>query len=157
MREQDRVMPKIAITLDVNAPVDTVYAVARRVEDFPTFMEDLQSLTVLERSDDGNRTVTEWVGIVREFRMTIRWVQEDVWDPARYRDDFRLIKGDLDSMVGYWQFIPTENGTRFECVLDYEYNVPLIGPMIKALIKKKMTENLEAQMRAIKQRAEAAA
>jgi hypothetical protein len=32
--------------------------------------------------------------------------------------------------------------------------VPLIGPMIKALIKKKMTANLDAQMRAIKARAE---
>lgn len=147
-------MPRIEIHLDVSAPAKKVYEVARRVEDFPTFMEDLQSLTVLERSEDGNRTVTEWVGVVREFRMTVKWIQEDVWDPERLRDDFRLIKGDLDRMEGYWQFSDTPEGSRFESVLEYEYNVPLIGPMIKALIKKKMTENLEAQMKAIARRAE---
>lgn len=149
-------MPRIELSLDVNAPVRVVYDIARRVEEFPEFMEDLQSLTVLERSEDGNRTVTEWVGIVREFRMTVRWVQEDVWDPEMFRDDFRMLRGDLDSMSGYWQFTETPSGCRFDSVLEYEYNVPLIGPMIKALIKKKLTENLEAQMRAIKDRAEAA-
>lgn len=147
-------MPRIELTVDVNAPVQKVYEVARDVEAFPDFMEDLQSLTVLERSDDGNRTVTEWVGVIREFKMTVRWTQEDRWDPANHRDDFNLIKGDMDSMTGYWQFHPNNGSTRFECVVEYEYNVPLIGPMIKQLIRKKMEANLRAQMEAIKARAE---
>ncbi len=147
-------MPRIEINLNINAPARVVYDVARRVEDFPDFMEDLQSLTVLERSDDGNRTVTEWVGLIREFKMTVRWTQEDLWDPVRLRDDFRLLKGDLTSMEGSWQFGETDSGAFFGSIVDYEYEVPLIGPMIKALIKKKMTANLEAQMTAIKLRAE---
>jgi uncharacterized membrane protein len=147
-------MPRIELDLDVAAPAQTVYEVARRVEDFPTFMEDLQSLTVLDRSADGNTTTTEWVGIIREFKMTIRWTQEDVWNPDARRDDFRMLKGDMDSMSGSWEFSDAPGGSRFRSVLDYEYNVPLIGPMIKALIKKKMTANLDAQMRAIKARAE---
>jgi ribosome-associated toxin RatA of RatAB toxin-antitoxin module len=149
-------MPRIELSLAVDAPAQAVYEVARKVEDFPSFMEDLQALTVLERSDDGNRTITEWTGLIREFKMTIKWVQEDRWDPARRRDDFRLIKGDLDSMSGWWEFSDADGGCRFDSVLDYEYNVPLVGPMIKALIKKKMTSNLDAQMRAIKARAEEA-
>lgn len=148
-------MPVIEQSLLVRAPVERVYAVARDVERFPEFMEDLKSLTVLERSDDGNRTVTEWVGAIREFKMTIRWTQEDVWDPATRRDDFRMLTGDMDSMSGFWRFAERDGGTLFESVVNYEYNVPLIGPMIKALIKKKMTANLDAQMRAIGARAEA--
>ncbi|HSV73978.1 MAG TPA: DUF2505 family protein [Chthonomonadales bacterium] len=148
-------MPVIEQSLLVRAPVERVYAVARDVERFPEFMEDLKSLTVLERSDDGNRTVTEWVGAIREFKMTIRWTQEDVWDPATRRDDFRMLTGDMDSMSGFWRFAQRDGGTLFESVVNYEYNVPLIGPMIKALIKKKMTANLDAQMRAIGARAEA--
>jgi ribosome-associated toxin RatA of RatAB toxin-antitoxin module len=150
-------MPRIELSLPVRAPVDVVYAVARDVEAFPEFMEDLQSLSVLERSPDGNRTVTEWVGLVREFKMTIRWTQEDVWDPQAHRDDFRMLKGDMDRLAGWWQFTPEGDDTRFESVVDYEYNVPLIGPMIKALIRKKMQANLEAQMRAIRERAQAQA
>lgn len=147
-------MPTIELNLAVAAPAQTVYEVARKVEDFPAFMEDVQSLTVLERSPDGNLTITEWVGLIREFKMTIKWTQEDIWNPQRRRDDFRLLKGDMDSMSGWWEFSEGEDGSQFCSVLDYEYNVPLIGPMIKALIKKKMTANLDAQMRAIKARAE---
>jgi len=150
-------MPRIEQSLTINAPIETVYATARNVEDFPNFMADLKSLTVLERSEDGNRTTTEWVGLIREFKMTLKWTQEDVWDSERYRDEFTQIKGDMDSMSGYWQFTSeSPNITRFDSVLDYEYNVPLIGAMVKTLIKKKITENLQATMEAIKRRAEEA-
>jgi ribosome-associated toxin RatA of RatAB toxin-antitoxin module len=150
-------MPVIEQRLLVRAPVERVYAVARDVERFPEFMDDLKSLTVLERSEDGNRTVTEWVGVIREFKMTIRWTQEDIWNPQLHRDDFRMLSGDMDSMSGHWLFTADDGGTLFESVVNYEYNVPLIGPMIKALIKKKMTANLDAQMRAIGARAESGA
>lgn len=149
-------MPRIEKAILVRAPVAKVYAIARDVESFPEFMEDLQSLTVLERSQEGNRTVTEWVGLIREFKMTVRWTQEDVWDADRHRDDFRMLKGDLDSMSGWWRFAAEDGATRFESVLDYEFNVPLVGPMIQALIRKKMDANLEAQMQAIRRKAEEA-
>ncbi len=148
-------MPRIEQSVVVDAPVEKVYAVARDVEAFPDFMDDLQSLSILETSSDGDRTITEWVGLIREFKMTVKWSQEDLWDPNAHRDDFKMIKGDMDSMSGYWQFTGVDGRTRFDSVVDYEYNVPLIGPMIKALIKKKMEANLDAQMKAIKEKAEA--
>src|SRR5437764_505274 len=110
-------MPRIEQSVLIHAPVETVYSVARDVESFPEFMADLQSLTMLERSDDGNRTVTAWVGLVREFKMTVKWTQEDVWNPATTRDEFRMLKGDMDSMSGYWQFSPAPEGTRFDSVV----------------------------------------
>ena len=148
-------MPRIEQTLQINAPLARVYAIAKNVEAFPDFMEDLKSLTVRERSDDGTRTVTEWVGLIREFKMTVKWTQEDKWNDAATRDDFVMLKGDMDSMAGYWQFTGDGEATRFESLLDYEYDVPLIGPMVKSLIKKKLTDNLQATMDAIKKQSEA--
>lgn len=149
-------MPRIEQSVTVDAPIEKVYRIAKQVEQFPDFMEDLQSLTLLERSESGDRTVTEWVGLIREFKMTVKWVQEDRWDDARYRDEFHFLRGDMDSMDGWWQFTPLDDRTtRFDSLVDYEYNVPLIGPMVKALIKKKMTANLQATMDAIKSRSEA--
>lgn len=148
-------MPKIEQSIVVDAPIDHVYQIARDVETFPQFMQDLRSLTLLERSPDGQRTVTEWVGLIREFKMTIKWTQEDQWDEAAHRDVFKMLSGDMDSMSGVWQF--TAEGaqqTRFDSTLEYEYNVALIGPMVKNLIKKKMTDNLQATLNAIKQKAE---
>jgi ribosome-associated toxin RatA of RatAB toxin-antitoxin module len=148
-------MPTIEQSVVIQAPVERVYEIARNVEAFPQFMADLKSLQVLERSEDGNRTVTEWVGLIREFKMTIKWTQKDQWDSTEYRDDFEMLSGDMDSMSGFWQFTPEADGTtRFDSKVEYEYNVPLIGAMVKNLIKKKMTENLQATMDAIKQRAE---
>ena len=150
-------MPRIEQTIEIAAPIAKVYAVARNVEAFPQFMDDLKSLTVLERSEDNARTVTEWVGLIREFKMTVKWTQEDLWRDVDYRDDFKMLHGDMDRMEGYWQFsAPSETVTRFESVLDYEYDVPLIGPMVKSLIKKKLTDNLQATMDAIKKQSEAA-
>jgi ribosome-associated toxin RatA of RatAB toxin-antitoxin module len=148
-------MPRIEQSVMIDAPVERVYQIARDVEAFPQFMADLQSLTVLERSPDGSRTVTEWVGLISAFKMKVRWTQEDVWDDQAHRDTFRMLKGDMDRMEGYWQFTPQGDGrTRFDSVVDYEYNVPLIGQQIQNLVKKLMTENLQATLNAIKERAE---
>ena len=148
-------MPRIEQSVTINAPIAHVYRIAKQVERFPDFMADLQSLTVLERSADGLRTTTDWVGLIREFRMTVKWVQEDVWDDTAFRDDFTMLRGDMDRMAGYWQFTSSNAETTiFESMVDYEYNVPLIGPMVKSLIKKKMTDNLQATMDAIKRKSE---
>src|SRR2546429_455128 len=63
------IMPRIEQSVVIAAPIAHVYRVARDVEAFPHFMEDLQSLTVKERDPDGLRTITEWVGLIREFKM----------------------------------------------------------------------------------------
>ncbi|HLV80556.1 MAG TPA: SRPBCC family protein [Chthonomonadaceae bacterium] len=148
-------MPRIEQSVQIEAPIEHVYRIARDVEAFPQFMPDLQSLTVQERSPDGARTVTAWAGLIREFNMTVKWTQEDLWNDAAHRDDFRLLQGDMDRMEGSWQFTSEgPNRTRFDSVVDYDYNVPLIGPMVKNLIKKKMTDNLQATMEAIKRRSE---
>jgi coenzyme Q-binding protein COQ10 len=148
-------VPKIEQSVIIDAPIEHVYQIARDVETFPQFMQDLRSLTLVERSLDGSRTVTEWVGLIREFKMTIKWTQEDQWDEATHRDVFTMLSGDMDSMSGVWQFT-TEGAaqTRFDSTVEYEYNVALIGPMVKNLIKKKMTDNLEATLKAIKQKSE---
>ena len=150
-------MPKIEQSVTINAPIDQVYRIAKKVEDFPQFMADLQSLNVLERSNDGLTTTTEWVGLIREFRMSVKWVQQDRWDDSAHRDDFVMLRGDMDRMEGYWKFSsPEAESTQFDSMVDYEYNVPLIGPMVKSLIKKKMTDNLQATMDAIKRKSEGA-
>jgi len=149
-------MPRIEQSIVIDAPVERVYAIARDVEKFPTYMEDLESLTVLERRDDGNRTITEWVGLVRQFKMKLKWTQEDLWDPATHRDDFKALKGDVDEMSGYWQFTDQNGQTRFDSLVDYEINIPLVGALVKQIIRKLMEQNLDAQMRAIKVESEKA-
>lgn len=147
-------MPRIESAVTVNAPLERVWDVARNVEAFPQFMPDLKSLTVIERSSDGLRTVTEWVGIVKEFKMTVKWTEEDIWDRGAHTCAFRMLKGDLSRYDGVWTFQERDGGVRFESTINWEYDVPLIGPLIKNLIASKMKENAENVIQAIKERSE---
>lgn len=147
-------MPVIEKSIWISAPLERVYALAREVERFPEVMADLESVNVLERSEDGSRTVTEWTGIVREFGMKVKWTEEDLWDDASHTCRFRLVKGDLQRMEGEWRFTSENEGTRFNSRLEYEYNVPLLGTMLKNLIHKKLEENVQMILEGIRSRAE---
>lgn len=147
-------MPRVQNEILIDADVGRVYQTAKDVERFPEFMPDVKSVRVLERSEDGRRTVVEWVGLIPEFKTTVKWVEEDLWDDAAHTCDFKLVRGDFKTYGGRWEFIPTPNGTRFTSVVDYEYDIPLIGPLIKGLILKKMHENVDRLQAALKERVE---
>ncbi len=147
-------MTRIEETVEIAAPLETVWAVAQDVESFPEFMPDVRSVKVLERSPDGLRTVTEWEGVIKEFKRTVRWTEEDLWDPAARTCAFRMLEGDFDSYEGVWSFEERDGVVRFQCVVDYEYDVPLIGPLIRNIVAVKMKQNAANILQAIKARAE---
>ena len=147
-------MPIVQSSIEINGPVDEVYRLAKDVESFPQFMPDLKSVRVVEASADGSRTVTEWVGIVKEFRTTIKWTEEDIWDDEVHTCVFNLVKGDYSRYSGEWRFTDLGGRTRFDSEIEVEYDVPLIGPLIKGIIAKKMKENVDNMLGAIKQRVE---
>ena len=61
-------MSKVSSTIEINGPIEEVYALAKEVETFPEFMPDVKSVKIVEKSADGSRVVSEWVGIVRNSR-----------------------------------------------------------------------------------------
>ena len=135
--------------------MDTVFNTAKNVEAFPEFMPDVKTVTILEKSSDGNIQKTEFVSIVKEFKTTIKWVEEEVWDPATRTSNFSLVKGDFKSYSGVWTFESVDGGIKFSSVIDFEYDIPLIGPMIKALVARKMQQNIDNMLSAIKVKIEA--
>lgn len=147
-------MPKVQSSIEINGPLDKVYALAKNVESFPEFMPDLKSVQILERSDDGCRTVSDWVGIVKEFKTTIKWTEEDVWDDCARTCTFTLIKGDYSKYSGLWTFTDLGDKTRFDSEIEVEYDVPLVGALIKGIIAKKMKENVDNMLLAIKNQVE---
>lgn len=147
-------MPGIHSEITVNTPVDVVYSLAKQVERFPDIMPDVESVEVLER--DGQNTITHWVGSIKQFNRTIQWTEEDEWDDETHTCKFRLKEGDFDKYEGTWKFEETPEGTRVCLDLEYEYNVPLIGAIIKALVRKLMQQNTDQMLAALKQEAERA-
>ncbi len=147
-------MPRIESTIVINGDLEKTYALAKNVEAFPEFMPDVKSVTILDRSPDGNKLITEFVGIVKEFKTTLKWVEEDQWDDEAKTCHFKLVKGDFKSYSGVWTFEPVEEGTKYTSVIDFEYDIPMIGPLLKALVARKMQQNIDGMLRAIKERVE---
>lgn len=146
-------MARVEGALLIRAPLEAVYGLAKRVEDFPRFMPDLERVTVLERRGDVP-SVTEWVGIVEGRR--IRWVEEDAWDDARHLCRFRQREGDFERYEGTWTFTPEDAGTRTTIAVDFEFGIPLIGGLLSQLLRVKMKENLEKMLAALQDQLESA-
>lgn len=148
-------MPQVESSILILAPRDAVIAVARDNESFPAFMTDVESITPREKSDDGLRVVSDWVGIVPKFGNRIRWTEEDVWDLDAGTCTFRQLAGDYDQFEGVWTFAADgDNVTRFDSVLNYRIEIPLVGALIQNIIHKTVQANLDATQRAIKERCE---
>ncbi len=146
-------MPTVETTIWIDAPVEKVYAIAKDSERYPEYMKAVESLVVTSR--EGNRVVADWVGLITQFNLKVRWTQEEIWDDSTTSSKFSQLKGDYDKMEGTWKFSEENGGTRFDQFLDYEYNVPTLGPLVKKLILHLVKSQLEAASEAIKKRAEA--
>lgn len=145
-------MPTVTTSVWIDAPLEKVYQIAKDNERFPEFMSDVKDLTIVER--DGNRVVSDWVGVVSAFNLKVRWRQEDVWDDSTHTCTFRQLSGDYDALSGTWQFRTEGTGTRFDSRLDYEYVVPGLGPLVKKVVHSLVVKNMESALNAIKKRAE---
>jgi len=148
-------MARVELETVIHAPLETVYAVARDVEAFPQFMPDVKSVRLLERSDDGSRTLTEWVAYASQLKLQVRWTEEDVWDDTARTCHFRQVKGDYDQMEGRWEFLPHPAGTLFRSTLEYELRVPLLGALVQKVIHHLVVQNLKGILEGVKTRAEA--
>jgi ribosome-associated toxin RatA of RatAB toxin-antitoxin module len=146
-------MPTVETTIWIDAPVEKVYAIAKDSERYPEYMKAVESLVVTSR--EGGRIVADWVGLITQFNLKVRWTQEEIWDDSTTSSRFSQLKGDYDKMEGTWKFSEENGGTRFDQFLDYEYNVPTLGPLVKKLILHLVKTQLEAANEAIKKRAEA--
>ncbi|MDM7461900.1 MAG: SRPBCC family protein [bacterium] len=150
-------MARVELEVIIQAPLQTVYAIARDVEAFPQFMPDVKSVRILETSDNGARTLTEWVAYASQLKLQVKWTEEDLWDDANHTCRFRQVKGDYDQMEGLWEFLPHPEGTLFRSVLDYELRVPLLGAIVQKVVHHLVTQNLKGILDGVKARAEAVA
>lgn len=146
-------MPRIEVDIFIQAPLERVYAIAKEVEAFPQFMPDI-TVRVLERSEDGNHTLTEWVGYAPQIRLKVKWTEEDLWDDATHTCRFRQLQGDYEKMEGEWRFVAENGGTRFLSVLEYELNIPLLGPLVQKVVHHQVRQSLQGILEGIKKRAE---
>lgn len=145
-------MPVVTRSIEINAPIDKVFSIAQKAEDYPSFMSSIRSVQVLE--EEGDRRTTEWIARVEELGRTIRWTEEDIWDKERRECRFRSLKGDFTKYEGLWSFKDMQGRTSVSLTIEYEMKIPLIGALLQGLIKRKVEETAEEMLESLKERCE---
>ena len=144
-------MPYVETSIEVAASAKIVYKLAKEQERFPEFMPDVESVEVIERHPD--RVITRWKSLVEEA--PIEWTEEDRFDDAALRIDYALIEGDLDTFEGSWTFVQDGTTTRVVLGVEYDFGVPTLAELIGPTLQKKVRENSEMMLAALKREAEA--
>lgn len=145
-------MPYVATSIAVDAPAELIYALAKDQERFPEFMPDVESVTVVER--EGARVLTRWKSLIEDA--PIEWLEEDRFDDTALRIEYKLLEGDLDTFEGTWTFTPDGDGTLVVLDVTYDFGVPTLAELIGPTLEKKVRENAEMMLGALKAQAEAA-
>ncbi len=145
-------MPYVETAIAIAAPARVVYELAKDQERFPQFMPDVETVVVLERHAE--YTVTRWKTLVEEA--PIEWTEEDRFDDERQRIDYKLIEGDLDKFEGAWTFEERDGMTHVVLGVDYDFGVPTLAELIGPTLQKKVQENSEMMLAALKRQAEEA-
>jgi coenzyme Q-binding protein COQ10 len=143
-------MPYVESRIVIDAPARVVYELAKDQERFPEFMPDVETVTILERRADG--AISRWKTLVEEA--PIEWTEEDRFDNEALRIEYRLLEGDLDKFEGAWTFEYRDGATHVVLGVDYDFGVPTLAELIGPTLQKKVRENSEMMLAALKRQAE---
>ena len=143
-------MPYVESEIFVNCEPSSVYELAKNMEEFPAYMNDVEEVNVLERN--GSSTITEWVSNIDGT--PIIWTEEDKFDDEKLVIDYKLIEGDLDKFEGNWQFLSEKGGCRVVLGVDYDFGMPSLTELIGPTLQTKVIENSEMMLSGLKNKLE---
>lgn len=146
-------MPYVETSIAIAAPARVVYELAKEQERFPQFMPDVETVVILERHSD--HIITRWKTLVEEA--PIEWTEEDRFNDDAMRIDYKLLEGDLDKFEGAWTFDERDGVTHVLLGVDYDFGVPTLAELIGPTLQRKVRENSEMMLAALKAEAEKSA
>jgi coenzyme Q-binding protein COQ10 len=143
-------MPYVESRIAIAASARAVYELAKDQERFPEFMPDVETVRILERHP--GRVISRWKTLVEEA--PIEWTEEDRFDDDGLRIDYALLEGDLDTFQGAWTFEERDGLTHVLLTVEYDFGVPTLAELIGPTLQKKVLENSEMMLKALKDQAE---
>jgi ribosome-associated toxin RatA of RatAB toxin-antitoxin module len=123
------------ISLDVAAPADLVFELARDVERWPRLLPHYVRVRVLARHADGSKTA-EMVARrplidVLGLGLPVVWRARTWSEPTLRRLRFRHLGGASAGMDVTWRIEPTDSGCRIS--IDHDFSRPLRLPVLGAV------------------------
>ena len=139
-------MPFVKSDILIKGDKNAIYQVIQNMEDYPRFMESLVSVTVLERGK--NYDISHWVSNVDGRKIV--WTERDDFYPEDFKITYQQTDGDLKKMEGVWELNEEAEGVRVSLTVDFEFGIPMIAGLLNPLLVRKVRENSEAMLAAVK-------
>ena len=143
-------MPYVESKINIKGQGQKIYDIIKDMAAYPSFMKDLVSVEILERGD--NYTVSHWVSNV--VGRKIVWTERDTFYPDDLKITYAQTDGDLKKMEGQWIIQPQGEECEVSLVVDFEFGIPMIAGLLNPILKKKVRENSENMLSAIKEQIE---
>mgnify|MGYP000056314849 FL=1 len=140
------IMPFVKSDILIKGDKNAIYQVIQNMEDYPRFMESLVSVTVLERGK--NYDISHWVSNVDGRKIV--WTERDDFYPEDFKITYQQTDGDLKKMEGVWELNDEAEGVRVSLTVDFEFGIPMIAGLLNPLLVRKVRENSEAMLAAVK-------
>lgn len=145
-------MPHIECSIWLKGVPTQAYIMAKDMEMYPHFMENVLEVRVLTRDPDENSTITQWVTEVEGRKM--RWTEKDLFDDRALTITYRQTAGDLKKFEGEWRFLPSGEGALVILTVDFDLGIPMLSALLNPILEKKTRENCEKMLDAIKKHVE---
>jgi uncharacterized membrane protein len=150
-------MPQVESRITINAPLQTVWELAQDIEKFPDIMPDLDAVKVLERQQltpVTTRVVSEWHGRIKQFNRRMDWTEEDIWNHETHTCSFWQLKGDFNEYCGEWKFADVNGATDIHLLVEYRFDIPLVGALMQKVVQKLMQDNANEMLHRLHEAAE---
>ena len=139
-------MPYVETSIYVDKKPDVVYSFAKDMEKFPDYMADVESVKIIEKSE--NETITEWVSNIEGT--PIVWIEKDLFNDKDNTISYKPIEGDLDKFEGTWSFKSDGSGTRVVLGVDFDFGIPHLEELIGPTLVSKVKENSDMMLSGMK-------
>ena len=117
-----------------------VYDILTDFSRYPEFSSAVQSVTVTKVDDTVSRS--EWEVAFRNG--ILKWIEEDTFDRAALRIDFRQIEGDIALFNGSWTCSETKNGASIKFVAQLDMGIPTLADALEPIAVRAVVDNTMA-------------
>ncbi|MGN2640643.1 type II toxin-antitoxin system RatA family toxin [Nocardia takedensis] len=145
-------MQQVHVTHTMTAPVEDVWTAIKDITVYPTFMKNVEDVTLLDNDDpaDTHRLSTWRVWLKGSI---LEWTEREEIDETTRTLRFEQVDGDLEVFLGHWKVDELGDGqVGVEFLVEFEIGIPLLADMLNPVAATALRDNSSTMLREIEGR-----
>lgn len=143
-------MVNIEVFTIVKSTRQVVYALLKDLHKFPSFMQNVSSVDVVEMNNEG--MTTSWK--IKIDGADIFWTEKDVFDDKNLCLRFKMLEGDYNDYEGEWRLEQAPSGTKIVLRARFDWGLPALEKLAGKTLEDKARRSLRGMLHAIKNKIE---